>query len=175
MTDTTDKHFCPRREEAPHIAKAFPEGDVWDDRDGYRACTYCGSMHPDDLFEAIERGDKLGPTDKSYKIYVDLPHKNPDSVRVVGSANFKPGDSYKNWNDLTPEEKEIAKGYDPTDGQERFIQFGTNGAINHAKFYFQHLSPEQRTKFVQLLNDKKMNIGYPGYFYSLPYFVKKEL
>ena len=33
-------------------------------------CSYCGSLSPALLFEAIERGDELGPTDKSYKVYV---------------------------------------------------------------------------------------------------------
>lgn len=38
------------------------------------------------------------------------------------------------------------------------------------KFYFQHLSDDQKKEFIDLLNDKKVNLGYPGYFYNLPYF-----
>lgn len=38
------------------------------------------------------------------------------------------------------------------------------------KFYFQHLSAEQRQEFVDLLNARTMNIGYPGRFYVLPFF-----
>lgn len=40
-----------------------------------------------------------------------------------------------------------------------------------AKFYFPHLSEDQRHEFVDLLNAKKINLGYPGYFYRLPFFV----
>ena len=39
------------------------------------------------------------------------------------------------------------------------------------KFYFEHLSEEQMYIFIDLLNAKKLNIGYPGYFYNLPYFI----
>jgi hypothetical protein len=42
----------------------------------------------------------------------------------------------------------------------------------HTKFYFQHLTDEQMQKFVELMNAKKLNIGYPGHFYVLPYFMK---
>lgn len=75
-------------------------------------CSYCGSIRPDELFAAIERGDEITPTDKSYKIYV---------------------------------------------GHTR-------------KFYFQHLSEEEQVKFIDLCNEQKINLAYPGYFYVLPYF-----
>ena len=38
------------------------------------------------------------------------------------------------------------------------------------KFYFQHLSAEQRREFVALLNAKAFPVGYPGHFYVLPFF-----
>lgn len=38
----------------------------------YSTCSYCGSADPDELMEAIEnRKVVLGPTDKSYKLYLD--------------------------------------------------------------------------------------------------------
>jgi hypothetical protein len=40
------------------------------------------------------------------------------------------------------------------------------------KFYFEHLSEEQKIEFVEMLNSKSINIGYPGHFYRLPYFIK---
>lgn len=45
---------------------------------------------------------------------------------------------------------------------------------NRGKFYFQHLSNDQRIEFIKLLNDKKVNIGYPGYFYNLPFFITRD-
>lgn len=42
------------------------------------------------------------------------------------------------------------------------------------KFYFLHFSEEQMLKFIELYNVKKMVIGYPGYFYTLPFFMKAK-
>lgn len=42
----------------------------------------------------------------------------------------------------------------------------------YPKFYFQHLSEERMKDFINLLNQKKLKIGYPGYFYNLPFFIK---
>lgn len=40
-----------------------------------------------------------------------------------------------------------------------------------AKFYYQHLSDAQIHRFIELYNSKVMNVGYPGYFYVLPFFM----
>jgi hypothetical protein len=61
---------CPRRAEN---AISWPGKDHWLVIDGHKACSYCGSMDPDELFTAIDAGAKITPTDKNYKIYVDLP------------------------------------------------------------------------------------------------------
>ena len=45
-------------------------------------------------------------------------------------------------------------------------------ARTQGKFYFQHLSDDDRTRFIELYNAKRMKLGYPGYFYSRPYFCK---
>lgn len=40
------------------------------------------------------------------------------------------------------------------------------------KFYYQHLDqPEQRTRFIALLNGGKVKFGYPGRFTVLPFFL----
>jgi hypothetical protein len=41
----------------------------------------------------------------------------------------------------------------------------------HEKFYFQHLSVDQRKEFVSMLNHKSLNIDFPGRFYVLPFFI----
>lgn len=41
------------------------------------------------------------------------------------------------------------------------------------KFYFEHLSEEQKNTFVQMLNDKQVKFEYPGHFYRLPFFITK--
>ena len=115
-----ESHYCPRR---GFLASEDP--DTWRADD---TCSYCGSVKPDVLMARLELGDiELGPTDKSYKVY----------VRNLG------------------------------------------GAPIGMKAYLQHLSDDQKRRFVDLYNtpsdnveDKPwMRIGYPGHFYVLPFFM----
>lgn len=41
------------------------------------------------------------------------------------------------------------------------------------KFYFQHLSETQRTRFIELHNEGRLKIAYPGHFYTTPFFCKR--
>ncbi len=41
----------------------------------------------------------------------------------------------------------------------------------HAKFYYQHLSEEQGRRFVDLVNEGKVKLAYPGHFYVRPFFM----
>lgn len=110
-------HRCPRRGEMV-TPTGYPTSDTYESDD---TCSYCGSMHPDVFMTRLEGGDiELGPTDKSYKIYV------------------------------------TNKG---------------GRSLPYTKFYFQHLSNNQRLQFIQLLNGKKVHIGYPGHFYTTPFFI----
>lgn len=117
----TEKLFCPRAVEngggpdSPFSPPLNGEAEWREDS----TCSYCGSLSEESFFQAIEAGVKITPTDKSYKVYVDV------SVRGAG------------------------------------------------KFYFQHLSDEGKTKFIDLYNAKKINLGVPGYFYVLPFFVSR--
>lgn len=70
---------CPRRAEIgqqrkmdqdhwrkPHLAMSGATRPV-------RTCSYCGSMHPGVLLADLEAADgwvQLGPTDKTYKVYI---------------------------------------------------------------------------------------------------------
>lgn len=47
--------------------------DKWEKRGGndHRSCSFCGSMHPEDFLKAVKDHEEIGPTDKSYKFYVD--------------------------------------------------------------------------------------------------------
>lgn len=87
-------------------------------------CSYCGSLNPDVFMARLEAGDvELGPTDKSYKVYI----KDLEGKPVGGPAG---------------------------------------------KFYFQHLSPEQQGRFIELYNARKIKMGYPGHFYVSPFFCR---
>lgn len=73
--------ICPRASENGAVLEQFQppfNGEmVWRED---RTCSYCGSLNPDALMERLEAGDvELGPTDKSYKVYVrDLTHRRSD-------------------------------------------------------------------------------------------------
>lgn len=155
--------LCGRRGES--AASIHMQGrDFWNSRDGHKACSYCGSLSPDELFAAIEAGHKIGPTDKSYKIYVDLPNPVAGQTVSYGSESGPTHrDGKRTRDDLT--DAEIAKGrYDRP-------LMGVAGATVTAKFYFQHFSAEQQQRFIDLLNAKKINIGMPGHFYVRPFFI----
>lgn len=104
------ERLCPRRDENPGPWKFCPGPDTFQ----AGRCSYCGGLAPEEFMRRVEEGEKVIPTDKSYKVY--LSH-------------------------------------------------------GHEKFYYQHLSDEQKRRFVELLNEHKVRIDYPGYFYVRPYFV----
>jgi hypothetical protein len=74
---------------------------------------------------------------------------------------------------LNPETflREIEAGSTITPTDKNYKAY-LNTSSGRRKFYFEHLSDEQKAKFVQLCNDKKLKFEYPGYFYILPYFCK---
>lgn len=132
-------HCCPRGAESgrPGIA-------CWQDDE---SCSYCGSLNPDVFMERLEAGDvTLGPTDKSYKVYV---HANE------GAPVFK----------STFRDNNCPGGSDPT----KWVW--TTRETRDCKFYFQHLTVEQQKRFLELLNEKKLKISEPGRFYRLPFFI----
>lgn len=112
------KHTCPRRVGEPGPWEHEEGLDGWTKRADIERCDFCGSIEPDEFMRLVREGYQVGPTDKSYKAYMESP-----------------------------------------DGR------------NLGKFYFQHLTIDQRVEFVELLNNKSVNIGYPGHFYVRPFFV----
>ena len=156
---------CPRKAEGA-VFRHNDHRDYWDTDDGNRTCSYCGSMHPNDFFVAIASGAEIGPTDKSYKVYVDVPHPQAGQTIQIGSQTGPAfdRDGKPNLPDLT--EAEIAAGrYDrPTMGV---------AATTQAKFYFQHLDEAGKIKFIDLVNAKKITFGYPGHLYVTPFFCQR--
>ena len=158
-----EKMRCPRREENPQSDLVFPGPDKWRkdrSRRGVRFCSYCGSINPDDFMEYARRGTaEFGPTNKSYKVYVT----DPFVTYVPMSSSWQNG-------------KRISVTKHPR-------------TTARLKFYFQHLSEDQRREFVDLYNARPkrrfatfqdatefepgngMQVGYPGYFYQMPFFM----
>lgn len=159
---------CPRRaEHMGYMSKGAV--DEWRDRSGYPVCSWCGSLHPDALFKAIEDGCECGPTDKNYKLYVHLPNPNVGKIEICGSDSGPAFDAQgkPTRDDLTAEER--------VDGRYRRDISAHAPPTLQMKFYFQHLSDDERKKFVELLNAKKVKLGYPGRFYAMPYFMSVQI
>lgn len=166
-----------------------PGTDTWrDSRDPYHVsptCSYCGSCSPEVLFAAIEAGHEIGPTDKGYKVYLELPNDDATALRVNGGSNgaeapswgTERGGYWKREGDMTDAERDLARGcgwgVDKPGRESHWINFGPAGQTKHGKFYFQHFSKADRERFLALHNDEKINFGYPGRLYARPYFAKE--
>lgn len=122
-----------------------PEFVVPPHEDG--TCDYCGSWDADDLMARLEAGTViLGPTDKSYKVY----------LTNAGGAPFKQSAR------RCPKDATCKGPGDCTHYETR--------ETDSAKFYFQHLSEAQMRRFVELLNERKLKIDGGG-FYVRPFFI----
>lgn len=161
---------CPRRQEAPYQITEPP--DRWEVRsdpenpgilgNGLSCCSYCGSLRPEDFMEMVRRGYYVTPTDKNYKVYIGRPYTDEET------SAYKQSPHVKALLDAGADEKDIAIPVHHED----------------AKFYFQHLSPEQCVEFVDRYNaavskkpsypDQGMKLAYPGYFYRLPFFMERK-
>ena len=163
---------CPRQTNEAVLPVQKDHKSHWEIRDGVETCSYCGSLSPAEFFKAISEKRTLGPTDKNYKVYVDVPHPNAGQPSVISSANHDPqGDG---WVEVTKENIDDL----PLDAYQRenylghWVKIAPQSDTLHAKFYFQHLSDDERTKFIELLNAHELVIGMPGHFYQLPFFIK---
>ncbi len=180
MADTENaKQTCPRR-----ISDLGPwerkEGlDRWTTGHGLvgqeqvgLSCSFCGSLHPDRFMELIREGWIIGPTDKSYKAYLESPltddevaakrewwmtrDRTAQAIRSLGERDGKAPAQIQA--DLDAQWEQAAPG----------LLHGTQSA----KFYFQHLSEAQRDDFIVLHNAGALKFGHPGRLYVLPFFAR---
>lgn len=88
VDDLPEPIRCPRRNESPLADRTFPGPDRWQKfkaAHGNRVCSFCGSLHPDDMFALVKACaeapadaawnsvPEVDPSDKGYKIYVHQP------------------------------------------------------------------------------------------------------
>ena len=90
-------HWCGRRGPNPSLQTASHHGDIeepdsWDKGvDGYRVCSYCGSLHEDDFWDIADKymsGDpdyEVTFTDKDYKLYA---RKRSTKNASLGAIKF---------------------------------------------------------------------------------------
>lgn len=123
-------------------------------------------MHPDDFFAAIEAGAMLIGTDKNYKVYVETTHPKAGQRIQTGSESGPAFDheGKPNKSDLTWMERLCGR-------YERKL-YGTAPATRQVKFYWQHLDDAGQDRFIQLYNDKRINIEPRFGLYRAPYFAK---
>ena len=77
--------LCPRRVQEFGDTSRFkvPQTDEWRED---RTCSWCGSMSPELLFEFIEAGFEIGPTDKNYKIYIRHTKETDKTIQLPRGA-----------------------------------------------------------------------------------------
>jgi len=160
--------LCARRGEGTFMRDDTK--DFWRKRDGYRACSYCGSMHPDDLFEAIDAGAHIGGTDKNYKIYVDAPSRAEPGKAIYTSSTHQFGGAVLLTKELCDEHGLDSYARQHYVGQ--WVKIEPRSAKVHLKFYYMHFDAAQQQRFIDLYNDKKLNLDQFG-LYRAPYFATK--
>lgn len=65
---------CPRRMTEWGPWQREEGQDEWAIRHGYKRCSFCGSLHPDDFMAKLADGAELSTTSKTYKAYIGEDH-----------------------------------------------------------------------------------------------------
>jgi hypothetical protein len=167
-------HTCPRRmqewgpwERTEGIDRYGPDHGVTGQPSG---CTFCGSMPPDEFMTAVKAGAEVGPTDKSYKLYVSWPNPEPSVLHPISAVPTgrdplpSPTLTYLTWAEMSEAQRNEALAVFGADapGHYSAIGFGTRPSVE-AKFYTAHLSPEQGREFYDLWQQGQVRWGYPGH------------
>jgi hypothetical protein len=177
----SEAQTCPRRMAGYPYAEGMAGPDEWrTDRAGLigqgsvgSSCSYCGSLHPDRFMELVREGWIVGPTDKSYKAYLGRPVTDEDRTRIKAAWHAEPGGIAETVRAMGVKDGKTAEQVDADIAilWRRQEQATAGSCGQEAKFYFQHLSDDQKREFVDLLSANAMQVGYPGYFYSPPFFM----
>lgn len=124
----------------------------------YRTCSYCGSIHPDDL--AAEPDWRAEWADAKYgwphKFYVGIPNRTPEQKFIVAAHSvaregpYAPGgERYEDVRERYPQQPWIrpseipddvnTEGWQGLDDRYDYVQIGTR-PVHRAKFYTTHLA-----------------------------------
>lgn len=168
----TEKWRCPRR------PADDPKNDQWRKGRGLGpvadelSCTYCGSLNPDKFMYLVRAGWQIGPTDKYYKVYIGhgLTEAQKTQRKAAWEREWRPV-AFTAATETTekPTPSEVRACLDRLwEHHGRQIAWGT--APLEYKFYWYHLNQKQQSEFIELYNARAINVGYPGYLYTAPYF-----
>jgi hypothetical protein len=138
VDDLPEPMMCGRRGESPLANRIYPGPDHWQKfkSNGNRVCSYCGSLHPDDLFvlvrecanapadAAYNSVPEIEPSDKGYKIYVNQPGvRNAMEGGIKFYTHHLPRDSEGKLRVTAEQEDEYARAVRAT--KARFEQYLT--------------------------------------------------
>lgn len=127
-------------------------------------------MNPDEFMRRLEAGEELEPTDKNYKVYLHV--ENPLAGKIdCRASSSHPAPGYIVLDEATAGTVAWERPQDRDYYLGKHVKLGTWPATKQAKFYFQHLSWEQKQRFVDLYNEQKIKLAYPGHFYTRPFFM----
>lgn len=143
----------------PEVGKPPFRYDPWEwcepsHGEHFRRCSFCGSIHPDDL--AAESVWLVVWADRKYgwphKFYINIPNRNPETLFAVGSTNrFTEYDrtrGYVPFEELTDEQHAIINRGSWHIGPGEGVYFSTRP--NHfGKFYTVHLADPNIDKDVK--------------------------
>jgi hypothetical protein len=99
---------------------------------------------------------------RRYEQFHSVPQEDADHWRDAGTCSYCGSLSPSKFFEALYAGTELG----PTNKNYKVYVGGTS------KFYFQHLSEDQRNEFITAYNDHIITIGYPGYFYVLPFFCR---
>jgi len=169
----TEKFTCPRRTDNLTDRDRWEKGHSLLSQADELSCTYCGSLHPDRFMELVAAEWPVTPTDKGHKAYIGKPVTDKEKEakrrqwrrdwRAAAFTACREDPSYK------PSPEEVEAMLDKLWEDHGKLQIMAPAAMDF-KFYFQHLSTEQQHEFVDRYNSGEMAVGYPGFFYTTPYF-----
>lgn len=148
----------------PKNEKLHPSHDL---PTAFRTCSYCGSIHPEDLLEALRAGAKLSQADWKYgwphKFYVEgIPNPYAGQPQRVGSMGIAGSEPTAEERARMGEDAQVVQnGYWPTDGTPRYdlVQFRPAGPTTHAKWYNEHLQELNDEAFAELARELHQRTG----------------
>ena len=174
-----ERQTCPRRLSDWGPWERTEGLDSWTTGHGLRgqdevglSCSFCGSLHPDRFMQLVRDGWIVGPTDKGYKAYLESPLT--DEQKAAKRDRWMELDAIaRAIRELGEKDGKTAERIQADlDDEWQRQESGWLHGDQSAKFYYQHLSTEQRAEFIALYSDGQMKVGYPGHFYRLPFFCK---